>query len=208
MKKLVMMVCWMMLPAMLMAEVQPWVGGAVGAMKETDYTRTGLIGGAEAGITFKDVFLGASLGVLHRDAEVSLDVSGNRTKAGDISITPVMFNFYGNIPINEKVFFRVGGGFSYIPTSFSLDESINRNLRTYGLRYDIDFKEKIGYQVFGATDFFFTKRVSVGFEVIYLFYKPDIEEKLSTLSGSTSISQTSSLKLDTLFGLMNVKYHF
>ena len=189
------------------AEARPFIGGNIGALGGNAELETSIIGGGQLGISGD--YLGASVNFLYYSKE-------NKVKTlskGSFSMTPIMFNAFGKIPLKkadgtEVAAIRLGGGVSYILVSHEVDSSLTNIFKSVGLTYKEEVDSGLGYQVNGGVDFWLNNHISIGADIIYLFFKPSAKATLTSIATGASLSVTSDIKLDTVIGLSTIKYHF
>lgn len=179
-----------------------WVGGHVGALGGNDETETGFIGGGQAGVEGKH--LGVSFHALHYNADNKVQTMSK----GSLSLTPLLVNAYGRIPLNASVNLRVGGGFGYVIARHEVDSELTALLSGLGFSIKEDLKSGLGYQAMGGVDFKISRNVSVGADLFYLFFKPDLEASLTRNASGASVSFKDGVKLDTVIGMANIKVYF
>jgi len=183
-----------------MSKIQPFIGGSIGALGANKEINTGAIGGGVIGITGN--YLGMSLNLLHykKDNKVQTMSEGN------IAITPLMFNLFGRIPLEDVAAIRFGGGASYILVTHKVDSELNALFAPFKLVEDID--SGVGFQVNGGIDFFFGGHFSFGADIFYIFYKPEGTFSIQNSAGTPLISATADVDLSTVVGVVTMKYHF
>lgn len=179
-----------------------WVGGNVGTLGGNDETESGLIGGGQVGVAGRH--LGASFHALHYGGS-------NKVKTlskGTLSLTPLMFNVFGRIPLTEDVSLRLGGGASRVQVSHDLDSEVTALFNSLGFLVKEDVKSGLGYQIMAGADFKISKNVSVGADLFYLFFKPELNASLTSMRSGATLAFKDEVKLDTFIGMANIKFHF
>ncbi len=180
--------------------VRPFVGAYFGFLGGNAELKTGITGGGEIGFAGDRFMTSISIG------HYSKKNMGVSLRKGDVSLTPVMFSFYGKMPVAkegelDKISFRAGGGFSYIFVGHNLDTP---QVGATTITEDID--SGTGFHVGGGLDYWIFKNVTLSQEVLYLFYQPDVT---TTFTTGTTVTRTQSVvRLDTALVLLKLKYHF
>lgn len=189
--------------SMANAKVSPFIGVNLGIFSDNSELSTSIMGGGQFGLTAD--YLAGSLSFLYYSKENKV----NTLSKGNFSLTPIMFNVFGRIPLKsqkekEIAALRLGGGFSYILVGHEVDPAI----QTAGLKYSENVDNGIGYQISTGIDFWFGNNITFGADIIYLLFNPKIKSTLSNNAAATSTNTTSDIRLDTVLWLASVKYHF
>lgn len=181
-----------------------WIGAQAGVMGANHELKSGMTGGLQAGVTGKHV--GTSLSFLYYSGS-SKGGADRMLSEGGFQMTPVMLNVFGRLPIEGVAALRLGGGVSYVHASHELESSLVQALQSMGFGAKEEVDSGLGYQIMGGIDFWLSDRVSVGAEIIYLFFEPRVKATVWSLASGRSASAEADVKLDRIIGLAGIKYH-
>ena len=176
----------------------PFFGPQIGALGENDELKTGAMYGAQLGMNWN--YVGTSINIL----TYKQDNKVNWLSEGSFSMTPIMFNLYLRLPLENIAAVRLGGGVSYVMVSHTVSDRVVNLIRPFTLQEDVS--NGIGYQANGGFDIYITEHVSLGGDIYYLAFKPETTTTVGL--GSFSAIVKKDLKLDSVIGLASLKYHF
>jgi outer membrane protein W len=125
-----------------------------------------------------------------------------------------MLNVFGRLPIAdnrgvEVGALKLGGGLSYVNVSHSVSSEYNFNLLPgHDIRASSKYaiQSAMGYQIVAGGEYYLNPSISLGLDMIYLFFNPTVKVEIS--SPLFSQSSESSSSLNNLIGVFAVRYHF
>jgi hypothetical protein len=216
-----------------------YIGGTVGFLAPDNGTLTAnIMSGGEIGIA-KD-FFGFSIRGMYYQSDFHSNLPGSSPKVGliPISFTPYFQRHIENTPIlSLPITLKMGGGPSYIASSYSKNYSTSNNDDSGSVQIDRQISNELentfGLHLLCGFDLKISKHFSIGTDITYFFLNPAMSStsilKVTNITntpvtlgrpfngivlnskGDSATNQTSStenLKLNSLIVTAALKFHF
>ncbi len=187
------------------AAVHPFIGGNFGKSQENSELNASNVGGAQVGLQGK--YFGGSLGFYHFTTENKVETFSK----GTVSLTPIMANLYGRLPISFKggreiMTLRLGVGAGQVQATHKLDSTLVNDLARAGFALKEDIKSGLGYQLNSGVDIWLTKNITLGADINYLMFKTEATGEIRSRFFNASF--TDEVVLNSLVAMAAVKFHF
>ena len=184
-------------------QAKPFISAGVGAFNGNKAIYGGFTGILEAGIEVHHIVL--SLNTLFvRQNTIPPDYA-----EGTMTLIPIMFDVYGNVPLSKHLRVRFGGGYGYVVAGRELQPG--RNILTPGWKISEDLDSGTAFAFRGGVEYRVTKFLSLCADVHKIYFQTKLHETRenhSKIYELPSYTTTRNVDLDGIYGLAGVKVYF
>ena len=184
-------------------QAKPFISTGIGAFSGNKAIYGGFTGILEAGVEVHHIVLSLNT-IFLRQNTIPPDYA-----EGTMTLVPIMFDVYGNMPLNKHLRVRFGGGYGYIVAGRELQPG--RNVLTPGWRISEDLDNDYGFSFRGGLEYRVTKFVSLCADVHKIYFQTKLHETRenhSRIYELPSYTTTRDIDLDGIYGLAGVKIFF
>ena len=187
-------------PSLLQAK--PFISTGIGAFSGNKAIYGGFTGILEGGVEVHHIVLSLNT-IFMRQNTIAPDYA-----EGTITLVPIMFDVYGNVPLSKRLRIRFGGGYGYVVAGRELQPG--RNVLTPGWSISEDLDSGTAFAFRGGLEYRVTKFVSLCADVHKIYFQTKIHETRENHSILTGYSYrtTRDIDLDGIYGFGGVKIFF
>lgn len=186
------------------AIIRPYIGATVGQISPQKNIYPAFISGLSLG--FAKHSIGPDITALY----FSQETKARDLREGSISMLPVMFSLRIAPPLskNLKLNFRAGASYVFVSRNLAPFAAWIESYPNYKVTEEIE--SGLGYHFGGGLEFRLSPHCSISAEVIQLYFSSTLTHKRvdRNLLKNNETSEKTNINLDSIIGLLGIKFYF